>query len=156
MGAAGLVPPQINLTHYPAIKGHNKVLTIQQSIKRQTAAAYFKKPVKPEPEGDAVNGEQQPPPIGRPKRKAKLPAVESEDNAVDVPFMQPKGEAKPLPLKLEDSAAVKQPTSTLRDLIRTMLGSTVLPNTISFGGTDHPEERVKVGLAVICALLVAG
>jgi hypothetical protein len=91
----------------------------------------------------------------RPKRKAKLTAVESEDDAVDVPFMQPKGEAKPLPPKLEDGAAVKQPTSTLWDLIRTMLGSKILFNTISFGGTDHLEERVEVGLAVICALLVA-
>jgi hypothetical protein len=33
----------------------------------------------------------------RPKRKAKLTAVDSEDDAVDVPFMQPKREAKPTP-----------------------------------------------------------
>jgi hypothetical protein len=38
--------------------------------------------------------------MGRPKRKVKLPAVESKDDAVDVPSMQPKREAKPLPPKL--------------------------------------------------------
>jgi hypothetical protein len=93
----------------------------------------------------------------RPKRKAKLPAVESRTMPLTShprsPSVRPN---QPLPLKLEDGAAVKQPTSTLWHLIRTMLGSMVLPNTIFFGGTEHLEERVEVGLAVICALLVAG